>query len=86
MTEIWNFINTGSKNPYYNMAMDEALLNFVSRGEIDPVMILYLESCNTLNRLLSRLQKEIDIDKVKEKGYGLVRRQTVVEACYTIKN
>ena len=28
MTEIWNFINTGSKNPYYNMAMDEALLNF----------------------------------------------------------
>ncbi len=23
-----------------------------------------------------RLQKEIDIDKVKEKGFGLVRRQT----------
>ena len=38
MTEIWNFINTESKNPYYNMAMDEALLNFVSRGEIDPVI------------------------------------------------
>ena len=37
MTEIWNFINTGSKT-YYNMAMDEALLNFVSRGEIDPVI------------------------------------------------
>ncbi|MGL3972512.1 hypothetical protein, partial [Staphylococcus aureus] len=27
MTETWNFINTGSKDPYYNMAMDEALLN-----------------------------------------------------------
>ncbi len=38
--------------------------------------ILYLESCNTLNRLLSTAPKEIDIDKVKEKGYGLVRRQT----------
>ncbi|WP_238137584.1 hypothetical protein, partial [Staphylococcus aureus] len=25
MTETWNFINTGSKDPYYNMAMDEAL-------------------------------------------------------------
>lgn len=35
-----------------------------------------MESCNTLNRLLSASPKEIDIDKVKEKGYGLVRRQT----------
>ena len=77
MTEIWNFINTGSKNPYYNMAMDEALLNFVSRGEIDPVIRLYTWNPATLSiGYFQRLQKEIDIDKVKEKGYGLVRRQT----------
>ncbi|CUY01067.1 lipoate--protein ligase family protein [Staphylococcus epidermidis] len=77
MTEIWNFINTGSKNPYYNMAMDEALLNFVSRGEIDPVIRFYTWNPATLSiGYFQRLQKEIDIDKVKEKGYGLVRRQT----------
>ena len=77
MTEIWNFINTGSKNPYYNMAMDEALLNFVSRGEIDPVIRFYTWNPATLSiGSFQRLQKEIDIDKVKEKGYGLVRRQT----------
>lgn len=77
MTEIWNFINTGSKNPYYNMAMDEALLNFVSRGEIDPVIRFYTWNTATLSiGYFQRLQKEIDIDKVKEKGYGLVRRQT----------
>ena len=77
MTEIWNFINTGSKNPYYNMAMDEALLNFVSRGEIDPVIRFYTWNPATLSiGYFLRLQKEIDIDKVKEKGYGLVRRQT----------
>lgn len=77
MTEIWNFINTGSKNPYYNMAMDEALLNFVSRGEIDPVIRFYTWNAATLSiGYFQRLQKEIDIDKVKEKGYGLVRRQT----------
>ncbi len=34
MTETWNFINTGSKDPYYNMAMDEALLNFVSEVKL----------------------------------------------------
>ncbi|MCG1733606.1 lipoate--protein ligase family protein [Staphylococcus epidermidis] len=77
MTEIWNFINTGSKNPYYNMAMDEALLNFVSHGEIDPVIRFYTWNPATLSiGYFQRLQKEIDIDKVKEKGYGLVRRQT----------
>ncbi|HCV1100391.1 TPA: lipoate--protein ligase family protein [Staphylococcus aureus] len=77
MTETWNFINTGSKDPYYNMAMDEALLNFVSRGEIDPVIRFYTWNPVTLSiGYFQRLQKEIDIDKVKEKGFGLVRRQT----------
>lgn len=77
MTETWNFINTGSHDPYYNMAMDEALLNFVSRGEIDPVVRFYTWDLATLSvGYFQRLKKEIDIDKVKEKGFGLVRRQT----------
>ncbi|EHJ07650.1 lipoate--protein ligase family protein [Staphylococcus simiae] len=77
MTETWNFINTGSQDPYYNMAMDEALLNFVSRGEIDPVIRFYTWNPATLSvGYFQRLQKEIDIEKVKEKGFGLVRRQT----------
>ncbi|PAK65456.1 octanoyltransferase [Staphylococcus caprae] len=77
MTETWNFINTGSLDPYYNMAMDEALLNFVSRGEIDPVIRFYTWDPATLSiGYFQRLQKEIDIEKVKEKGFGLVRRQT----------
>ena len=77
MTETWNFINTGSHDPYYNMAMDEALLNFVSRGEIDPVVRFYTWNPATLSvGYFQRLKKEIDIDKVKEKGFGLFRRQT----------
>ena len=77
MTETWNFINTGSQDPYYNMAMDEALLNFVSRGEIDPVIRFYTWNPATLSiGYFQRLQKEIDIEKVNENGFGLVRRQT----------
>jgi len=77
MTETWNFINTGSQDPYYNMAMDEALLNFVSREEIDPVIRFYTWNPATLSiGYFQRLQKEIDIEKVNEKGFGLVRRQT----------
>ncbi|MDU0382247.1 lipoate--protein ligase family protein [Staphylococcus pseudintermedius] len=77
MTETWHFMNTGSHQPYYNMALDEALLNFVSRGEIDPVVRFYTWNPPTLSiGYFQRLSKEIDIEKVKEKGYGLVRRQT----------
>ncbi|MCG3401031.1 lipoate--protein ligase family protein [Staphylococcus massiliensis] len=77
MTETWNFINTGSNDSFYNMAVDEALLNFVSRGEIDPVVRFYTWDPPTLSvGYFQRLKKEIDIDMVREKGYGLVRRQT----------
>lgn len=77
MTETWHFMNTGSHHPYYNMALDEALLNFVSRGEIVPVVRFYTWNPPTLSiGYFQRLSKEIDIEKVKEKGYGLVRRQT----------
>ncbi|PXA47102.1 lipoate--protein ligase family protein [Staphylococcus pseudintermedius] len=77
MTETWHFMNTGSHHPYYNMALDEALLNFVSRGEIDPVVRFYTWNPPTLSiGYFQRLSKEIDIEKVKENGYGLVRRQT----------
>ncbi|EGQ2814790.1 lipoate--protein ligase family protein [Staphylococcus pseudintermedius] len=77
MTETWHFMNTGSHHPYYNMALDEALLIFVSRGEIDPVVRFYTWNPPTLSiGYFQRLSKEIDIEKVKEKGYGLVRRQT----------
>lgn len=77
MTETWNFINTGSNDPYYNMSFDEALLNFVSRGEIDPVIRFYTWNPATLSvGYFQRLTKEIDTAKVKALGYGLIRRQT----------
>ena len=50
------------------MAMDEALLNFVSREEIDPVVRFYTWNPATLSvGYFQRLKKEIDIDKVNEK-------------------
>ena len=77
MTETWNFINTGSNDPYYNMAFDEALLNFGSRGEIAPVIRFYTWNPATVSGgYFQRLTKEIDTAKVKALGYGLIRRQT----------
>nr|WP_269141999.1 biotin/lipoate A/B protein ligase family protein [Mammaliicoccus lentus] len=59
------------------MAVDEALMNFVSREEIDPVIRFYTWDPATLSiGYFQKLTKEIDIEKVKEKGFGLVRRAT----------
>ena len=57
MTETWNFINTGSHDPYYNMAMDEALLNFVSRGKLTLLSDFTLESCNVICRVFSKIKE-----------------------------
>ncbi|GAB1611640.1 biotin/lipoate A/B protein ligase family protein [Mammaliicoccus lentus] len=77
MKETWHFVNTKSSNPFYNMAVDEALMNFVSREEIDPVIRFYTWNPATLSiGYFQKLTKEIDIEKVKEKGFGLVRRAT----------
>lgn len=77
MTEEWLFINTQQHDPYYNMAMDEALLNLVSKGDLPPVIRFYGWNPKTLSiGYFQKLEKEIDLKKVKEGGYGLVRRAT----------
>lgn len=57
MTETWNFINTGSKDPYYNMAMDEALLNLSLEVKLIQLYVLHMESCNIINRLFPKATK-----------------------------
>ncbi|TDM28232.1 lipoate--protein ligase family protein [Macrococcoides caseolyticum] len=77
MQEEWLFINTHKNNPYYNMAMDEALLNLVSQGALPPVIRFYGWAPKTLSiGYFQKLEKEIDLDKVNAGGYGLVRRAT----------
>lgn len=75
--EEWLFINTKKKDPYFNMALDEALLNFVADGKIPPVVRFYGWNPKTLSiGYFQKLEKEIDLEKVKTGGYGLVRRAT----------
>lgn len=65
MQEEWLFINTHKNNPYYNMAMDEALLNLVSQGALPPVIRFYGWAPKTLSiGYFQKLEKEIDLDKV----------------------
>lgn len=74
---VWHYVNSGPCTPSFNMAMDEALLDLHSRGEIGPVLRFYEWSPPTLSiGYFQRIEKDIDMEKVKELGLGFVRRPT----------
>ena len=77
MTEKWLFINSGPKSPSYNMALDEALLDLHSRGEIPPVIRFYEWNPPTLSiGYFQEAEKAVDLDQVRRQGLGFVRRPT----------
>ncbi|MCD4838202.1 MULTISPECIES: biotin/lipoate A/B protein ligase family protein [Neobacillus] len=75
--EIWRFIDSGNSSPSFNMALDEALLDWHSQGKIPPVIRFYGWDPPTLSiGYFQKVEKEIDMDAVKEHNLGFVRRPT----------
>lgn len=75
--EIWNFIDSGDCSPSYNMALDEALLEWHSTGKMSPVIRFYGWNPPTLSiGYFQKVEKEINMDKVRDLGIGFVRRPT----------
>ena len=73
----WYFINSGPCSPSYNMAMDEALLDWHSEGLIPPVVRFYEWNPATLSiGYFQSVEKEINMDAVERLGLGFVRRPT----------
>lgn len=74
---VWHYVDSGKCSPSFNMALDEALLDLHSRGEIGPVLRFYEWQPATLSiGYFQRVEKDIDMEKVKELGLGFVRRPT----------
>ncbi|MGJ7912103.1 lipoate--protein ligase family protein [Neobacillus sp. LXY-1] len=75
--EKWLFIDTGLSAPSFNMAMDEALLDWHSEGKIPPVIRFYGWNPPTLSvGYFQKVEKEIDMEAVKAHQLGFVRRPT----------
>lgn len=75
--EIWRFIDSGNCSPAFNMALDEALLDWHSEGKIPPVIRFYGWNPATLSiGYFQKVEKEIDLEAVKANGLGFVRRPT----------
>lgn len=77
MKSTWYFIHSGPCSPSFNMALDEALLDWHSEGLIPPVIRFYEWNPATLSiGYFQRAEKEIDLEKVRAAGLGFVRRPT----------
>jgi lipoate-protein ligase A len=75
--EAWRFIDSGNCSPAFNMALDEALLDWHSKGLIPPTIRFYGWNPATLSiGYFQKVEKEIDLDVVKEHSLGFVRRPT----------
>ena len=65
--EVWRFIDSGNCSPSFNMALDEALLDWHSEGKIPPVIRFYGWNPATLSiGYFQKVEKEIDLDAVKK--------------------
>lgn len=73
----WLFIDSGKGTPSFNMALDEALLNWHSEGAIPPVIRFYRWEPAALSiGYFQKVEKEIDMEQVERLGLGFVRRPT----------
>ncbi len=77
MGETWGFIDSGHNSPAFNMALDELMLEWLSKGEIGPTIRFYGWSPAGIS--IGRFQdadKKIDFHQAAAYGAEIVRRQT----------
>lgn len=75
--EVWRFIDSGKASPAFNMALDEALLDWHSEGKIPPVVRFYGWAPAALSiGYFQKVEKEINLEAVKRHNLGFVRRPT----------
>jgi len=77
MAEKWRFLDFEYYSPEFNMALDEAIMDWHSQGLFPPTIRFYGWNPPTLSiGYFQQLDKEISVAKVEKYGLGLVRRLT----------
>ncbi|ASI34853.1 MULTISPECIES: lipoate--protein ligase family protein [Exiguobacterium] len=77
MVKKWQVLTTEALEPAMNMAIDEALIAFVGRGEIAPTLRFYSWEPRGLSvGHFQRATRDIDRKRIEELGIPIVRRMT----------
>lgn len=82
-SEMWRFLDSGKENAFFHMALDEALLNKVSKGVSSPVFRLYEWEPDAVTLGYSqRIYDIIDVERCRRDGIDVTRRLTGGRAVY----
>ncbi|HZG88015.1 biotin/lipoate A/B protein ligase family protein [Paenibacillus sp.] len=77
MTNEWRLVRSGACAPDYNMAADEAMMKAVGAGEAPPTLRFYGWNPATLSiGYFQKAEDEVDLEEVRRRGLGFVRRPT----------
>ena len=74
--DMWRLLLTPPSHGAWNMAVDEALLEFVGHGDSLPALRLYAWQPPCLSLGYAQPFSDVDISRLKELGWELVRRPT----------
>lgn len=72
----WRFIYDTPSDGVYNMAIDDAILEFVNAGDVLPTLRLYGWSPPCLSLGYGQRSTDADLDRLARLGWGIVRRPT----------
>lgn len=72
----WRFILTPPAEGAWNMAVDEAILEFAGRGDVPSTLRLYAWTPACLSLGYAQPLEDVAQDRLGERGWGIVRRPT----------
>jgi lipoate-protein ligase A len=72
----WRLLITPQANGAWNMAVDEAILKEVARGEVYPTLRLYSWEPACLSLGYAQPSTDVDFDRLNARGWHIVRRPT----------
>ncbi len=76
MKDLWRLVTTPPARGAWNMAVDEAILEAVGRGESPATLRLYAWEPACLSLGYAQPLEDVDISRLQARGWELVRRLT----------
>ena len=73
---IWRLLYTPPSSGAWNMAVDEAILEHIHRGEAKPTLRLYSWDPPCLSLGHAQSFKDVDVERLRSHGWEVVRRVT----------
>jgi lipoate-protein ligase A len=76
MTDTWHLLLTPPARGAWNMAVDEAMLASIGRGDSLPTLRLYAWSPACLSLGVAQPYADVDFARLRTRGWDVVRRIT----------